>query len=245
MASEDSQDLGWFPMIHRLNDLRNLNDAWHRKVPTELHQLDNSAELLEVIPFRSSKWVLLEEWDDLRTEILESIDVVPEEVLTVIVSSSIPINLAASEEAHQLLQCITARLSLHDVERRSHLPFESHLVTSVDGAAEAAFSIHEAHDPSDGRESFLLVFRTCRVVTARHNRSVTTGYDIAGRVAQDAPGFPAYSRLRTARSPARGAAPPACLGASYLRTVIVTAAVYWRLDSGLRYHPKAEPNPSS
>src|SRR5437870_2017615 len=29
--------------------------------------------------------------------------------------------------------------------------------------------------------------------------------------------FPAYSRLRTAASPLRGAAPPACQGASYLR----------------------------
>src|SRR6266496_3535830 len=64
-------------------------------------------------------------------------------------------------------------------------------------------------------------------------------------VPRDAPGFPAYSRLRTAGSPVRGAAPPACLGASYLRTVIVTAAVYRRLDSELRRDPKATPNPSS
>jgi hypothetical protein len=35
----------------------------------------------------------------------------------VVVSSPIPIDLAASEEAHQLLQGITAGLSLHDVER--------------------------------------------------------------------------------------------------------------------------------
>jgi len=55
-----------------------------------------------------------------------------------------------------------------------------------------------------------------------------------GRVPWDTPGFPAYSRLRTASSPMRGAAPPACQEASYLRTVIVTAAVYRRLDSELR-----------
>src|SRR2546421_8140860 len=36
-------------------------------------------------------------------------------------------------------------------------------------------------------------------------------------VPRDTPGFPAYSRLRTAPSPMRGAAPPACQGASYLR----------------------------
>ena len=55
---------------------------------------------------------------------------------------------------------------------------------------------------------------------------------------EDPPGFPAYSRLRTAPSPVRGAAPPACLGASYLRTVIVTAAVYRRLDLELRKQPE-------
>ena len=54
------------------------------------------------------------------------------------------------------------------------------------------------------------------------------------RVVEDPPGFPAYSRLRTTPSPVRGAAPSACLRASYLRTVIVTAAVYWRLGSELR-----------
>src|SRR5215216_4545351 len=63
------------------------------------------------------------------------------------------------------------------------------------------------------------------------------------RVVKDAPGFPAYSRLRTASSPMRGAAPLSCLGASYLRTVIVTAAVYWRLGSELRPPKGADPSP--
>src|SRR5437870_5584070 len=63
-------------------------------------------------------------------------------------------------------------------------------------------------------------------------------------VPRDTPGFPAYSRMLTAWSPVRGAAPVACQGASYLRTVIVTAAVYWRLGSELRHHPRAVPNPS-
>ena len=177
MVSEDSQRLGRFPMIHRLGDLRDLDDAKHVQMSAELHQPNDSAEFLEVNSLRGSKWVLPEERYDLRPEIFESIDVVPEEILTVIVSSSIAIDLAASEEAHQILQSITAGLSLYDIERRSYLPFESHLVTSIDGAAETALSIHEAHHPSDGGESFLLVFRTCRVVTARHNRIVATGYD--------------------------------------------------------------------
>src|SRR5437899_11873875 len=46
-------------------------------------------------------------------------------------------------------------------------------------------------------------------------------------VPPDTPGFPAYSRMRTVPLPARGAA------YSYLRTVIVTAAVYRGFNSGL------------
>src|SRR5438309_322492 len=100
MVSEDSQHLGWFPMIHRLGDLRDLDHAKHVQMSAELHQFDDSTELLEVDSLRGSKWVLSEERDDLRPQILESIDVVPEKILPVIVSSSIAIDLAASEEAH-------------------------------------------------------------------------------------------------------------------------------------------------
>ena len=48
MASEDSQDLGGFPVVHRLSDLCDLDDSFHREVPTELHQFDDPYELLEV-----------------------------------------------------------------------------------------------------------------------------------------------------------------------------------------------------
>src|ERR671930_1273540 len=61
------------------------------------------------------------------------------------------------------------------------------------------------------------------------------------RVVEDPSDLPAYSRLRTAPSPVRGAAPSACLRASYLRTVIVTAAVYWRLGSELRSRKELTP----
>src|SRR5216110_154354 len=47
------------------------------------------------------------------------------------------------------------------------------------------------------------------------------------RVPPDTPGFPAYGRMHTAPLPMRGAA------ISYLRTVIVTAAVYRGFNSGL------------
>jgi hypothetical protein len=177
MASEDSQDLGWLSMIHRLSDLRDLDDSFHREVSTERHQLDDLYELREVLLFRGSKWVLSEERNDPGTEILESIDVVSEEILAMIVTSAIAVDLAASKEPNQFLESVTARLPLYDIKGWSHLPSESHLVTSIDGAAEAAFSIHETHNPSCGREPFLLVFRTRRIVTA-HVATLERGTDM-------------------------------------------------------------------
>ena len=41
MVSEDSQDFGWFPVIHRLLDLRDLDDPGDREVSPHLHQLDD------------------------------------------------------------------------------------------------------------------------------------------------------------------------------------------------------------
>jgi hypothetical protein len=68
-------------------------------------------------------------------------------------------------------------------------------------------------------ESFLLIVRTRRIFTAADTAS-SAGFSE----------FPAYGQMRTASLPMRGAA-------IYLRTVIVTAAVYRGLDSQLR--PKA------
>ena len=68
-------------------------------------------------------------------------------------------------------------------------------------------------------ESFLLIVRTRRIFTAADTAS-SAGFSE----------FPAYGQMRTASLPMRGAA-------IYLRTVIVTAAVYRGLDSKLR--PKA------
>jgi hypothetical protein len=116
MVSEDSQRLGGFPMIHRLSDLRDLDDSFHREMPTEFHQVDNAYELLEVPPLRSPQWVLSKERDDLGAEVVETVNVVPKEILAVIITSPVPIDPAATEEPNQFLESITTRLSLYDVE---------------------------------------------------------------------------------------------------------------------------------
>jgi hypothetical protein len=37
MVSEDSHDLRWFPLVHRLYDLGYLDEAWPRQVSTLIH----------------------------------------------------------------------------------------------------------------------------------------------------------------------------------------------------------------
>lgn len=49
MVSEDSQNFGWFSVIHRLSDLRDLFDPGDRQMLSHLHEFDDPYELLEII----------------------------------------------------------------------------------------------------------------------------------------------------------------------------------------------------
>ena len=108
MASEDSQHLGWFSVVHRLLDLRYLGNATKCHMPTELHQLDDPYELLEVLSLRSSQWVLSKEGHDLGAEVVQPVNVEPQEVFLVVVASSVDIDLAASEEPLQIFEYVPA-----------------------------------------------------------------------------------------------------------------------------------------
>src|SRR5206468_10325978 len=166
----------------------------------------DAGELFEVVSLRRSQGVLEEERDDHVPQVAKAPHAIPEHVLPVVVVPRVGIHLPASEESDKVFQHITARCTLGDGEFGSNLPSKSHLAASIDGTAEAAFPIHEPHDPSVGRESFLLVFRTPHIVTAMHDPTIWVGGDTASSGRSS--GFPAYSRLRTASSPMRGAAPP-------------------------------------
>lgn len=187
MVSEDSQHLGWFPVVHRFGNLCDFLDSGNRQMLPLLHELDDPHELLEVESFRGSEWVVLEERNDLGAEILKPVDVEPQEIFLVVIPSTVSIDLSATEEFPEVFEDTPAGLSLYDVERRSHLPLESHLGVAIDRAAEAALSIDESHDPSWVHESFLLVFRRgpCqtthhRIVTAIHAITLVRGCDRNG-----------------------------------------------------------------
>lgn len=102
MVSEDSQNLGWLAMIHRLSDTGDLDQSTDRKMPPAIHQSDNIGELVEVVSLRRSQWVLIEERDNDIPEISEPLHAVPEYIFPVVVVPTVAEHLAASEEADKL-----------------------------------------------------------------------------------------------------------------------------------------------
>jgi len=138
----------------------------------ETHQLDDSCELLEVLPLRSSQRVLSEERDDDVPKVTDPLHAVSKEILSMIVVSTVSEDLAASEESDEFVKHIPTRRALDNSKLRSDLPSEAHLRAAEDGTAEAAFSVYKPYDPAKLSESFLLVFRTRCIVTARsHGRA--------------------------------------------------------------------------
>ena len=177
MVSEDSQDLRGFAVIHRLCDFRNLDDAFHREMPPDLHEIDDLCELLEVRSLRCSERIVFEERNDGVAKVTDPLDAIPEHVFPVIVMPAISIDLAASEEPNQFLKNITTRRALTDGKLGSNLPSQGHLAARVDRTAETTLSVYESDDPSDRLESFLLVFRTPNIVTAIHDNTLQSWCD--------------------------------------------------------------------
>ena len=191
---------------------------------------NNQCELSEVLSFRRLQWMFLEERDDAVDQRTGSSDIVPVQMLLVIVVASIDVDATASEELLQFVQNMHALLSLNHRKTRLDLPADSTRVVSKNRNTEAALTVDEADDPLLDTWPFLLIVRTCRIVTD-HAPTVATGSDIFGTAGFS--GFPAYSQLHSTPSPVRGAA-GGWPTPRNLRTVIVTAAVYRRLDSELR-----------
>lgn len=174
MVSEDSQEFGRLTVIHRLGDLRDRGDAWHRQVQAQIHQANDLRELLEVVPLRSSQRVLEEERDDHVPQIRKTRNPVSGQILPMVVTPVVDPYLAASEEADKALEHISAGLTLYHHERWLDLPAELGLGVLKERTAETALSIDEPDDPSRIPESFLLVFRTTHIVTAGHVGTLQT-----------------------------------------------------------------------
>ena len=141
MVSEDSQNLGGLPVVHRLDGLRDLDETGHREVPAERYQLNDLRELGEIVSLRRSEWVLLEERNDHTPQVSQTEHLVGAQILAMVVVAAVDVDLAAAEETNHLLEHVATRFALDDGELRLHLPSESHRALPVDGDAEAAFPI--------------------------------------------------------------------------------------------------------
>src|SRR3989440_535904 len=175
-------------------------------------QLDTSGELLEVLLLRAQHRVLPEERNDRLQQIDASSHDVAVQMLAVIVIplvlehlTNILEHLTNTKELAELVQTRRATRALRDHELVRDLPAGLVAVSpppaslALEADREASFSVYKTNNPATPDQSFLLIFRITRhVVTV----------DITSDVISSAgyPGFPAYSQMRTAPLPTRGAA---------------------------------------
>jgi hypothetical protein len=64
MVSEDSQEFGWLSVVHRLNNLGDLDQTISGEMPPMLHHIDDRCKLLKVLSLRRSQGIRPEERDD-------------------------------------------------------------------------------------------------------------------------------------------------------------------------------------
>jgi hypothetical protein len=237
MASEDSDQFRSGPaVIHRLCDLNDLEQPGRRQVRPCRRAPDTRAELLEIRALCAAQRVPLEERNDYFEQVVPALNAVLQEILAVVVVPAVPIDAPDAEELLELLERGRTRYTLSHDKPMNHLVAglvadpSSPVGLTDEADGEATFSVYETDDPAVKLDQpFLLIARTVQIFTARTHenkvRRVPDGYS----------GFPAYSRMLTTLLPMRRAA-------FYLRTVIVTAAVYRGLVSELRRPKTANPS---
>jgi hypothetical protein len=206
MVSEDSDQLvPGLLAVHGLGDLGDLHQTRSGQVATVVDHPDHLRELLEVRTLRRAQRIPLEERNNPLDEIGTPAHDVAIQVLSVVVISPVGNDSSHAEELTELLEALDAGRTLRHGELMSDLPAGSVAAPATparladEADREASFSVYETDDPATLLDqSFLLIVRTFQIVTA-HDRSL-------GRVPDGYTGFPAYGRMRTALSPARGAA---------------------------------------
>ena len=226
MASEDSdQIMPGCLSVHRLDDFCDLHQTSDIEMSAVRDHPHAAHELRKVTLLRRPERVSLKERNNRSQKLRSSVHDELGQVLAVVVVAGGDVHPTNAKEALQLLQRRSAANALrHDKSVRDLIPgFVASAVRSTwlpnEPDGEASLSVHKASDPAKLNQSFLLISCTRHVVTVPPTWDDTrsAGYS----------GLPAYSQMLTARLPVRRAA-------IYLRTVIVTAAVYRGLASLLR-----------
>ena len=115
-VSEDSQEGRLLPLVHLLDDRRDLSDAGELQVPAGPHQHENLAELLQIRGLGGPQWHLLQEGDYPLLEVGSPANAPSKDILAMVVTPSVPIDRAAAEERLEQLERRNASLALRDDE---------------------------------------------------------------------------------------------------------------------------------
>jgi hypothetical protein len=164
-------------MIHRLDNPRYLDQTLHRKVEFPIHHSNDRRELPEIVAFRGSQRICLEERDDDVSQVATPEDLINHQILPVVVVPSVSVDATAPKEVVDQFQTFDAALSLDDCEHRLQLPSDPHHAVALNRTTEAAFTVDEADDPLLDPWPFLLIARTGRIFTA-HASTVVTATDM-------------------------------------------------------------------
>jgi hypothetical protein len=186
-------------MIHRLGDLRDLDQSFPCEVDLRLHHPNDRCKFRELIGLHRSQRICFEERDDRLKEICLSVGLIHEKVLPMVIVPPVATNLAASEVVPEQLKDMRALLSLYDRKHGLKLPSNPHNAIPLDRTAEAALPVDEADDPLLDSWPFLLIARTRRIFTGRAP-TIPGGSDMSGTAGYS--GIPAYSQLHITPSPA-------------------------------------------
>src|SRR6266498_176905 len=218
MASEDSRNRDRPRRFIMLCDESDPTEPLLREVRALLHHPENGRERHEVSSLGGDQWVLLEERHDHRGQLAPTLHGEAQKRVTMVVMALILDDLSAPEDSLDELECEPRRCGLGD--------------------REAAFAVNEPDYPLLDAWPFLLIVRTGRIVTVHFH----TLYDeVRQTVPPDPRGFQHIADCTRHVAVSRGSA--WCTPGFYLSTVIVTAAVYWRLGSELRPASRANPSP--
>ena len=150
-----------------LNYPLDLCKSFIRKVLTGLNEVEHLYEPFEFPGLGGPQPISLKERNDLRPQFLQRTDAVSIQILTMIIVTSIHVYAPTSEEILQDLQSFQATLSLSHNEFRENLPSAAHRWIFEDTYGKASLPIDEPGDPPLGLQSFLLIVRTHRIVTAQ------------------------------------------------------------------------------
>ena len=158
------------------------------QVLASAHRSHDEGEGVELLLLRAQKAVRLEEGNDLG----QKVGSFPNHVHQRRVGGAgvIPPDPAAAESRCDQVEDLTTLCVLADMELRDELPAGSRRFVPLNGDVERSFPVDETRDVSI--QPFLLIGRTCRIVTA-HARKLTAASDVASSAGYSA--FPAFGRI--------------------------------------------------